>query len=100
MSYRRTGKKANLWRMRLERHKDLLRRAGIPDFVLKDENTWWRFLLHGYHQEDSQTPPVLVLNLLSERQLRVLHDLLGRTYTETERVGMDLWTELEARFGD
>jgi hypothetical protein len=99
MSFRRDGKKANAWRKRLEQYPELLHRARLPDVVLQDEYSWWRFLEEGCFQGDKETPLIDALKFLSEKQQKALHELLSSVLTEPERIGRTLWTILNSRFG-
>ena len=98
MSFRRDGKKANVWRKRLAKYPELLQKAGLPDIVLHDDHSWLFFLQEGCFQGDKNTPLIDALAFLSESQQAALYELLSSLLTEQERVGATLWTILDIRF--
>jgi len=98
MSFRREGKKANVWRKRLERYSELLQRAGLPDVVLTDDRAFSFFLQEGCFQAARGTPLTDALSFLSGDQQDALHQLLSNVLTEQEKIVFTLWRLLDAKF--
>jgi hypothetical protein len=98
MSFRRDGKKANVWRKRLEKYPELLQKAGLPDVVLQDDRSFSFFLQEGCFQGAEGTPLVDALSFLSEQQQEALHQLFLRILTEEERPVYTLWRVLDSHF--
>lgn len=98
MSFRREGKKVNIWRKRLGKYPELLQRAGLPDVVLTDDRAFAFFLQEGCFQGDKNTPLIDAVTFLSEDQQKALHELLSVLLTEQERIVYTLWRVLDTKF--
>lgn len=93
MSFRRDGKKANVWRKRLETYPELLQRTGLPDVVLTDDRAFSFFLQEGCFQGAKGTSLVDALSFLSEHQQVALHQLF---FKHPHRTGTDCAHPLES----
>jgi hypothetical protein len=75
MGFRRNSEAAREWKQWLLRHRDELVSCGLPDSVLQEKHSWWRFLEHGYDEPTGWKP-----EMLSSSQVRRLYDFVLREH--------------------
>lgn len=100
MGFRREGKKANVWRKRMNKYPDLFQRAELPDVVLTDDRAFSFFLQEGCFQGAKGTSLVDALSFLSDHSQEALHQLLSNILAEQEQIGLTLWRVLDSKFRD
>ena len=84
MSYRRPGKEIHdrtvTWQQWLSDNEDLIRRSGVPSFVLRTEEDWWYFVRNTYYRPfrhgDNEQFPWFEIDQLDPANKQTLWDLI------------------------
>ena len=92
MAFRQNNKNPDTaWR---RSHRPQLLATGVPDFLIDDERRWTYLLLHG----DDELESGWSLSRITKPQAVDLLQLLQSHYEN--RVGLDLFAELEKKIDD
>jgi hypothetical protein len=99
MAYRSKNEKNKSWRDWLLRHQGELAACRLPELVLKDEEHWWDFLMHGYldHHED---PSRFSVDALSQTEKQMLYEFLEVELTGEEKKSALVMRQLESELSE